>query len=273
VLFLHGWGGFNGHMEGALAHASGGKFRQSLEQMHVELIIPNAPNRTLPPPWGPNAPAWFDLTWPLTAYTPEATASAKQTFDEVLAPMLANLDERVGLENVVIGGFSMGGEMALQMLNYAPPNIAGIFSMSAYLQYDSQVWQALKSGIPRPPVWMAHGTADHAVRYRDAFSTYRRLFSEGVNVQFHPVSGMQHSINGEELAALVPWILQQIQREKGAPAEPAVLSAPPSNIATSGHDKSYVAPMPPTGRLPRRGRSSVLALSKQRRPEDFSFQR
>eukprot|EP00448_Togula_jolla_P001567 CAMPEP_0170600830 /NCGR_PEP_ID=MMETSP0224-20130122/17539_1 /TAXON_ID=285029 /ORGANISM="Togula jolla, Strain CCCM 725" /LENGTH=248 /DNA_ID=CAMNT_0010925573 /DNA_START=66 /DNA_END=809 /DNA_ORIENTATION=+ len=205
VVFLHGLGDDNGGMARRLNETSGGLFQHRLESENVELFMPDAPVRNLPDWWGSSQPAWFDLAGPLTMDAPEQTASAAATYDEVLAPILAELSATVGLHKVVIGGYSMGAEMALEMLQLAPPNIAGIFSMSGYLKETSAVWEALKTGQPRPPVWMGHGTDDDSVPFENGMSTYQRLTASGVDVTWFTMPGTAHDLNSEELSALIIW--------------------------------------------------------------------
>eukprot|EP00448_Togula_jolla_P012849 CAMPEP_0170620714 /NCGR_PEP_ID=MMETSP0224-20130122/28204_1 /TAXON_ID=285029 /ORGANISM="Togula jolla, Strain CCCM 725" /LENGTH=253 /DNA_ID=CAMNT_0010946903 /DNA_START=84 /DNA_END=845 /DNA_ORIENTATION=+ len=209
MIFLHGWGD-NGIMDERLVSTSDGEFMERLEQAGVELLIPDAPERELPPPWGPTAPAWFDVTGALTLDAPEQTASAKESYEQIVVPLLDKYESTIGLDKVIIGGYSMGAEFALQMLNFAPKNIAGIFCMSGYLKDDSGVWEALETGNSFPPVWMGHGTVDDSVAFENGKATYDRLLTKGITAQFHPVEDMSHDMSKEELSDVVTWSLQQL---------------------------------------------------------------
>mmetsp|Transcript_27043 Transcript_27043/g.59362 ORF Transcript_27043/g.59362 Transcript_27043/m.59362 type:complete len:251 (-) Transcript_27043:127-879(-) len=214
MIFLHGWGD-NGIMDERLVSTSDGEFMERLEQAGVELLIPDAPERELPPPWGPTAPAWFDVTGALTLDAPEQTASAKESYEQIVVPLLDKYESTIGLDKVIIGGYSMGGEFALQMLDLAPSNIAGIFSLSGYLKKTSKVWEALRTRDQVPPVWMANGLIDGTVPFEFAQATYERLLSEGVTAEMHPQPELTHSMCKEELHDVASWILQQLGIQNG----------------------------------------------------------
>jgi len=180
------------------------------------LVAPEAPMHSVPIHLGSIAHAWFDLPkLPVTLEAEERTESASESFDQIVAPILSELNATVGLEKVVIGGYSMGGEFALQMLDLAPSNIAGIFSLSGYLKKTSKVWEALRTRDQVPPVWMANGLIDGTVPFEFAQATYERLLSEGVTAEMHPQPELTHSMCKEELHDVASWILQQLGIQNG----------------------------------------------------------
>mmetsp|Transcript_27044 Transcript_27044/g.59364 ORF Transcript_27044/g.59364 Transcript_27044/m.59364 type:complete len:256 (-) Transcript_27044:94-861(-) len=211
VIFFHGFGCKGDGCVGHLDKLSGFEFVKRLEEAGVMLVAPEAPMHSVPIHLGSIAHAWFDLPkLPVTLEAEERTESASESFDQIVAPILSELNATVGLEKVVIGGYSMGAEFALQMLNFAPKNIAGIFCMSGYLKDDSGVWEALETGNSFPPVWMGHGTVDDSVAFENGKATYDRLLTKGITAQFHPVEDMSHDMSKEELSDVVTWSLQQL---------------------------------------------------------------
>mmetsp|Transcript_26636 Transcript_26636/g.58519 ORF Transcript_26636/g.58519 Transcript_26636/m.58519 type:complete len:253 (+) Transcript_26636:113-871(+) len=214
IIFLRPLGGLQ-RVYQHLNEADDGKFFETMEKAGVEVILPRAPFRVKLPS-GVDAQAW----WPLPGLPrlkmdkPEDTASAKESFDQVLAPILQRLETSYGLDKVIVGGFSMGAEFALQMLNFAP-QIGGIFCMGGFLPDDSAVWKALKSGDKRPPVWMGHGTNDSMVPYDYGVATYQRLLSEGISAEFHTVQDLDHHMVNEEIGAIVSWSLHRLGLDDG----------------------------------------------------------
>ena len=61
-----------------------------------------------------------------------------------LSQMLQHESEVSGipLSKTVVGGFSMGGTMALHLGYRLHPQLAGVFALSSFLHPDSQVYQA-----------------------------------------------------------------------------------------------------------------------------------
>jgi poly(3-hydroxybutyrate) depolymerase len=48
-------------------------------------------------------------------------------------------EKGIGSESVYVGGFSMGGGMALQLLARHPERMAGVFGLGSFLATDSSV--------------------------------------------------------------------------------------------------------------------------------------
>jgi len=80
-----------------------------------------------------------------------------------------NDEMNIPFDRIVVGGFSMGGHMALHLgLAHMPSFPAGIFVLSSFLASNSELYNKLKH-VPQsssnhfPLLFMAHGTQDTLV--------------------------------------------------------------------------------------------------------------
>ncbi|TKC44524.1 hypothetical protein EI555_011635, partial [Monodon monoceros] len=65
---------------------------------------------------------------------------------------------------ILLGGFSMGGCMAMHLAYRNHQDVAGVFALSSFLNKTSAVYQALqKSDGVLPELFQCHGTADELV--------------------------------------------------------------------------------------------------------------
>lgn len=138
VVILHGWG----------ADA------QDLYPLAAELNLPNYQgffvNAPFPHPHVPQGRSWYDLEDPNL----EGLTEARQALQDYLLELEAQT--RIPLSRTVLGGFSQGGAMSLDVGLTLP--LAGIFSLSGYLHF-----QPTPSHEPWPPILMTHGTFDPVV--------------------------------------------------------------------------------------------------------------
>ena len=111
------------------------------------------------------------------------------------------MDEEIKLlggdsKKLFIGGFSQGGCMALNSgLKYKEP-IGGIIGLSCFKFPFSMPGHANDA----TPVMLAHGTDDGMIPIMASkFSYGLDGFIEKANVAFHPIQGLSHSIDPQEL--------------------------------------------------------------------------
>jgi len=178
---------------------------------------------------------WFDRTNGMDPRNPEDTASV-----EASAAQLNQLIDRciseqsVPPENIAIGGFSMGGGIALQTAARCKHKLGAVFAMSSYLCDDSWVWSKLEkqqhnNNTTRPmddsttassmnnstnnslllsPIFMAHGSRDDFVPLQWGKSTAEHLERFGGDIhQFLEVPGAGHEVTTSELEELFDFLL------------------------------------------------------------------
>ncbi|NP_001287698.1 lysophospholipase-like protein 1 isoform b [Homo sapiens] len=113
-----------------------------------------------------------------------------------------------------LGGFSMGGCMAIHLAYRNHQDVAGVFALSSFLNKASAVYQALqKSNGVLPELFQCHGTADELVLHSWAEETNSMLKSLGVTTKFHSFPNVYHELSKTELDILKLWILTKLPGE------------------------------------------------------------
>ncbi|KAF5914040.1 hypothetical protein HPG69_010199 [Diceros bicornis minor] len=115
---------------------------------------------------------------------------------------------------LLLGGFSMGGCMAMHLAYRSHQDVAGVFALSSFLNKTSAVYQALqKSDGVLPELFQCHGTADELVLHSWGEETNSMLKSLGVSTKFHSFPGVYHELSKAELEKLKSWILTKLPGE------------------------------------------------------------
>lgn len=125
---------------------------------------------------------------------------------EVRAQLSGFLDElsathSIGPDQLVLGGFSQGAMLALDVALHraAPP--AGLILMSGTLLADSE-WTPRMASLAGVPVMQSHGTRDPLLPFSIAELLRDRLREAGAVVDWQPFAG-GHEIPPQVLAAVV----------------------------------------------------------------------
>jgi len=137
-----------------------------------------------------------------------------ESLDQSAARLAALLDElqRAGISphRIVVGGFSMGGGMALHLaLREADRGLAGVFALSSFMCASSPAF-ALESARRAPPVFMRHGAADGFILPRWGEATAEELRALGAEVDFALVAGLDHTMADAEVIELTAWVLDRL---------------------------------------------------------------
>ena len=118
-----------------------------------------------------------------------------------------------GAERLFVGGFSMGGGLALHLLRRSlPPNLCGVFTIGSFLTSNSSLLTGNDGALATIPVLMMHGAEDQLVPPAWGRATGSSLLLSGVDVQFREYSGLSHEIGEEQLADLLLWMDDVLHR-------------------------------------------------------------
>jgi phospholipase/carboxylesterase len=176
---LHGWGS-NAQDLVSLA--------PTLDLPHYRYLFPNAP---FPHPEAPDGLMWYDLSI-------QDQVGLEQS-RKLLQDWLTSLPEQTGipLSQTVLGGFSQGGAMTLEVGLGLP--VAGLIVLSGYLHgldphQDPQA---------RPPILIIHGRQDPVVPL-SAAQMSREALSSG-QVDYHEFD-MAHEVIPEALKIMQQFI-------------------------------------------------------------------
>jgi len=128
----------------------------------------------------PSGLAWYALE------TPDYYGLSESR--QQLRDWLLSLENETGvpLSRTVLGGFSQGGAMTLDVGLELP--LAGLFSLSGYLHFQPHL---LKT--PIPPILMVHGKQDFVVPIEVARQTRDALNGINAKLEYHEFN-MGHEI-------------------------------------------------------------------------------
>ncbi|XP_008825025.1 lysophospholipase-like protein 1 isoform X1 [Nannospalax galili] len=209
LIFLHGSGDSGPGLRQWIKQV----LNQDLTFQHVKIIYPTAPSRPYTPLKGGISNVWFDR-FKISNDCPEHLESI-----DVMCQVLTGLidDEvRSGIQKnrILIGGFSMGGCMAMHLAYRNHQDLAGVFALSSFLNKASVVYQALQEGDSMlPELFQCHGVVDNLVLHSWGEETNSTLKSLGVSTTFHSLPGVYHELNKTELEKLKSWVLTKLPGE------------------------------------------------------------
>lgn len=184
IVLLHGWGA-NGQNVAGLIEA-------------INMI--NAPTRALLPdaPFAqgmvPDGLAWYDFPPNYDFQRPhnfEAQADLQESRQRLMAWM-QSLPEKTGipLEKTIMGGFSQGGAMTLDIGPQLP--LAAMLILSSYSHVP------IAPCVTPRPVLLIHGRQDPVVPLAKAQDTKKQLEGQGLNVTYQEFD-MGHEVSLEAL--------------------------------------------------------------------------
>ncbi|XP_021499088.1 lysophospholipase-like protein 1 isoform X1 [Meriones unguiculatus] len=209
LIFLHG----SGHSGQGMRQWIKQVLNQDLTFQHIKIIYPTAPSRPYTPMKGEFSNVWFDR-FKISNDCPEHLES----IDRMCQVLTGLIDDEVrnGIpkSRILIGGFSMGGCMAMHLAYRNHLDVAGVFALSSFLNKGSAVYQDLQQGDRTlPELFQCHGTADELVLHSWGEETNSKLKSLGVNTTFHSLPNVYHELNKSELERLTSWVLRKLPEE------------------------------------------------------------
>ncbi|XP_065225558.1 lysophospholipase-like protein 1 isoform X2 [Planococcus citri] len=208
VIFLHGLGGTGKRTkEAVLFLKRDHKFR------HIKMVFPTAPLIPYTPENGNLSRAWFDKTH-TDSFSPEDPNTLQKTMKDVKELIQNEMEIGIPLTRIIIGGFSQGGAMALNVAyrNFSEnsPNFAGVFALGAYLHGNSSLYEELKgkrlNSNRAPLLFYSHGKKDKKVLYEWGIETFERLKSFGIQGEFRTLGKVEHRISTKGLDQLFEWL-------------------------------------------------------------------
>lgn len=159
---------------------------------------------------------WFDRN----AIEPTA-AEARSSHEAIYASVAQLIDAEVAagipLQRIAVGGFSMGGALALHVAYHVRPEVRACFALSSFLNLKSIVYETLSAKAPERPaeLLMMHGERDRLVRPDWGRQTFDALRAFGVPGAWKSIPNASHELKRHELKEVIQWLEQML------PAEPA----------------------------------------------------
>ncbi|XP_071511802.1 lysophospholipase-like protein 1 [Diadema antillarum] len=203
VIFLHGSGDTADGLQDWLSSILGRRFSFS----KARTIFPTAPLRPYTPMMGAPSNVWFDRR-KIAPNVPEDLETINPMCEEIGKLIQQEVDQGVPKNKIILGGFSMGGCLALHVAYRFQRELAGVFALSSFLNDTSIVYKDLAgaSAEAKPPLFACHGERDELVLHQWGVSTTTKLQEGGVDVEFHSYPRLCHEMNREELEKLQAWI-------------------------------------------------------------------
>ncbi|HEX5044957.1 MAG TPA: alpha/beta fold hydrolase [Candidatus Polarisedimenticolaceae bacterium] len=202
VLFLHGLGA-DGHDFEPVVPLLG------LPPGHgVRFVFPHAPSRPVTVNGGMVMPAWYDIRGLDLGQNPDAHGI--ESSSRLIRTLLEREVERgIPAERIVLGGFSQGGAMALQVGLTHRERLAGLLGLSCYLPLPDRVRGEEAQANRSTPIFMGHGTDDDIVPVErgEASQTFLRQAGYPVEWKTYP---MAHQVDAQEIVDVGEWIGERL---------------------------------------------------------------
>ncbi|XP_035529155.1 lysophospholipase-like protein 1 [Morone saxatilis] len=209
VIFLHGSGDTGQGLRAWVRDVT----VPDLAFNHIRVIYPTAPARPYTPMRGSLSTVWFDR-YKISRDCQEHLESIDTMCTTLGSVIQDEVNAGIPKHRIVIGGFSMGGAMALHLVCRYHPDIAGVFALSSFLNKDSVAFQAVeerfRARLPLPELFQCHGTSDDLVLHQWGDDTSVMLKKAGMNTTFHSLPGMHHQLSQPEMEMLRSWILKRL---------------------------------------------------------------
>lgn len=198
VIWLHGLG------------ADGSDFLPVLEEFDLDrlpplrFIFPHAPLQAVTINQGYVMPSWYDiLALDKRAAEDEAGLLASVAY---LNKLIENETARgIAEQNIVLAGFSQGGNVALNTALRHPRRLAGALILSSYLGLPHKLAGAVSAANRDLPIFMAHGIQDDVVSYAYAQASHAVLEDLNYAVAWHEYP-MRHTLCAPEIQDIETWL-------------------------------------------------------------------
>ncbi|XP_030763560.1 lysophospholipase-like protein 1 [Sitophilus oryzae] len=198
VIFLHGSGDTGQGFLNWIKFLIG-----DFASPHINFYFPTAPLRPYTPLGGELSYVWFDR-YNITPEVPEHIETLTDIGSSIKTLVNDIVQSGVPLHRIIIGGFSMGGALALHSAFRFNPGFAGVFALSSFLNKNSAVYSELKA--ENTPLYMAHGEKDTMVPITWGQKTFEELTKLNVKGEFVPLVYTLHELKKSELEGLFKWI-------------------------------------------------------------------
>ena len=152
--------------------------------------------------------SWFDFAGNMVPGVARSRALLYKLLDEVRADGLPS-------ESILLGGFSQGCLMSIEVGLRYPHRLAGILGISGYVCEPEKALKELSPVAFEQRFLVTHGTMDPLIPFQSARQQFQMLKSAGLNVQWHEFI-KAHTIAGEaELAVIRNFICDCYAGSKG----------------------------------------------------------
>ncbi|XP_065077136.1 lysophospholipase-like protein 1 [Ochlerotatus camptorhynchus] len=228
LIFFHGSGDTGNGLTEWIRFLLG----RDMEFPHIKVVIPTAPVQPYAPMGGDNSNVWFNRKR-IEMDCPEIRTSLASIYDTVNEILIREMAQGVPASRIIVGGFSMGGALALHTAYHLNRDLAGAFAISSFLNTGSIVYDSL-DGVAEdehlPSLMMFHGERDTLVPTEWGQTTFDELAKLGVRGQFVPHRTALHEIKKDQLLQVIKWVNELIPEPRDPSSSPS--PEPASTAAT-----------------------------------------
>ena len=209
LIFLHGLGD---------TPAGWSDLERSLPQYssrlsQIKYVFPPAPTIPITINGGMTMPGWFDLyDWPIDVGSKDDPAGLYKGIEQIQKEVNKLIEEdNIPPSQIVIGGFSQGGAVALLSCYHPKNNIqfAGCIGLSAWLTLPDEVTMSNpnKDIVTKIPLFWGHGTYDDKVLFPQQDFGIRKLTDElGVTNIIDEEYPVGHSAHPNEMQQMASFL-------------------------------------------------------------------
>lgn len=173
----------------------------------IRYVMPYAPEIALTLFGKQRMRAWYDVI-NANLESQQDTPRIETALQAVLTLIEAEHQRGVSYDNILVGGFSQGGAIALLAALYSPNPLAAAFCLSGYLLQRGTLPPPAENQLS--PIFMAHGIHDDLVPVHLAEKSCSTLRNVQFDVTWH-THPMGHQVSQETFFALRQWLTQHLK--------------------------------------------------------------
>lgn len=153
--------------------------------------------------------SWFDFAGDMT---PGVLRSRKLLFD-----LLDDLrDKGYPTEKTILGGFSQGCLMAVDVGLRYPRALAGVVGISGWVFEPQELLREMAADAKDRGILMTHGTQDPMIPFNAVREEIKKLTAAGLQIEWHEFQ-KAHTIAGEEELDVIRGFVQRSFAGPNAP--------------------------------------------------------
>lgn len=195
LIFFHGLGDTGNGWASSMG---------AIRSPHVKVVCPTAPTMPVTLNAGFKMPSWFDLR-SLDPGCPEDEEGIRKAAEMVHNLIAQEVATGISTKQIVLGGFSQGGALAVYSALTFPEPLAGIIALSAWLPLH-QKFPAHALGNKNTPLLQCHGDCDPIVPYKWGQMTATFLKQFMTQTEFKTYRGVMHTSCDEEMLDMKKFI-------------------------------------------------------------------
>lgn len=224
LIFFHGLGDHADNLVQWLRYLLGRDLLHGNDDLsHIRIIFPTAPRQRFTLFGGRPANVWYDVYGNQVNIGIPECRSSFGLVDQLVGELIdGELALGIRRDRIVVGGFSMGGCIAMHTAFRIRPGVAGVFGLSTFLSFDTSVFDALErrqhedagaaEAAALTQLLMLHGDRDELLLHSWGRRTFSELRRQGVPGEFQTYVGMRHEMRASELVQVERWLAQRLPR-------------------------------------------------------------